>query len=176
MLLAHFRFAAANVDSALRVIPGGHRRFLHHEIERFAHTRGLTLQSGRGASSRILIVDDDKQLVRFLVEFLADSANVVTELAHDGFEAGQKVHVFKPDVMLLDLTMPGMNGIEICRRMKSETSTKAIRIIAMTGYYSQENIDGVVSAGAETCLHKPLDTEALQNAIGLVSNNSNNGE
>lgn len=148
--------------------PGGHRRFLHHDVERFARERGLTLLLLDDDTLRILIVDDDKQLTRYLVEFLSEHLNVVTEVAQNGFEAGQKVQKFKPDVVLLDLMMPGMSGIEVCRQLKSEPATKAIRVIAMTGVDSDENINGVLSAGAEACLKKPLDIHDLRETVGLT--------
>lgn len=146
--------------------PGGHRRFLIHEIERFAREHGLSLQRASDNTFHILIVDDDEQLTRYMYELFSDHTNVVTEIAHSGFEAGQKVQSFKPDLMLLDLMMPGINGIEVCRELKSEPSTKAIRVVAMTGHYSQENVAAILSAGAEACLKKPLEVDELLNLVG----------
>jgi CheY-like chemotaxis protein len=62
--------------------------------------------------------------------------------------------------------MPGINGIEVCRELKSDPSTKVIRVVAMTGYYSQENVNAILSAGAEACLKKPLDINQLRELIG----------
>ena len=146
--------------------PGGHRRFLIHEIERFAREHDLALQRPDDNRFQILIVDDDKQLTRYLSEFFSDYRNVVIEIAHNGFEAGQKVQRFKPDLMLLDLMMPGISGIEVCRELKSDPATKAIRVVAMTGHYSQENVNAILSAGAEACLKKPLDINELRELIG----------
>ncbi len=148
--------------------PGGHRRFTRQEVERFAREHELTLQPAPDPRLRILIVDDDKQFSGYLVELLTGlSTEVVVETASDGFEAGQKIQTFQAHIVLLDLMMPGMNGFQVCRMLKSAPATKGIRIIAMTAYPGKENVDLIMAAGAEKCLSKPLEAEALLQAIGL---------
>ncbi len=148
--------------------PGGHRRFSRAEVERFALQRGIRLERGGRDRLRVLIVDDDKQLTRYLVELLDTLSDAVaTDTAYDGFEAGQKVRTFVPHVVLLDLMMPGIDGLSVCRLLKGDPATRSIRIVAMTGYYSKENVERILAAGAEVCLAKPLDTSALARAIGL---------
>jgi len=148
--------------------PGGHRRFLRHDVERFARERGIALQLPEGDSLRILIVDDDKQLAGYLVELLANQErSISTQTAHDGFEAGAKVQIFRPHVMLLDLMMPGLDGFGVCRQMQQDPNTKAVRIIAMTGYYTAGNVQRILASGAEVCLPKPLPNDELLEAIGL---------
>ena len=152
-----------------RTTAGGHRRFLYKDIEKFAKERDLTLLTTHEDVLRILIVDDDTQLAGFLVELLTgfDTA-VETEVAHDGFSAGRKLQEFEPDIMLLDLMMPGMNGFDVCHQLKDVLLRKSLRIIAMTGFPSKENIDRIINAGAETCLAKPLNEILLLQTIGLT--------
>jgi len=139
--------------------PGGHRRFLREAVEQFA--KQCKIESQRH-DLRILVVDDDKQVTGFLVEWLAglDEPFVVSS-ATDGFDAGSKVHTFEPDVILLDLMMPKLDGFEVCRRIKSDPDTSDIRVIAMTGHMSLENQQRILEAGAETCISKPVDTTLL---------------
>lgn len=147
---------------------GGHRRFLLPEVERFARERGLSLQFPGNQNMSILIVDDNVELAKYLAELLQNIDQPIDiELASDGFEAGRKVESFNPDIVLLDLMMPGLDGFEVCKRLKAETSTQSIRIIAMTGFYSNENVARIIQAGAEICLAKPFKAEALLDAIGL---------
>lgn len=149
--------------------PGGHRRFTHEEVERFAREYGIELQSHGDTRLRILVVDDDPQFAGYLVELLADlPGEVVIETAHDGFEAGRKIATFHAHIVLLDLMMPGMNGFEVCRMLKADPATRDTRIIALTGHPSQENSDSILAAGAEACLGKPLDPAALFAAIDLT--------
>ncbi len=148
--------------------PGGHRRFARDEIERFAREHGTVLQPPIRNGFRILIVDDERQTATYLSELLSGiSEHVMVQVAHDGFDAGRLVQSFKPRVILLDLRMPGLNGIEVCRRLKDDRTTKSIRIIGMTGYPSEENIRGFEEAGVEVCLGKPFDRAQLLQVIGF---------
>lgn len=148
--------------------PGGHRRFLPREVENFARERGLTLNLGNGDVLRILIVDDDEQYLRYLVKLLQGfPEQVITETAMDGFVAGLKIREFEPHIVLLDLMMPGLNGFEVCRLLKADPKTRAVRVIAMTGYPTPENIEQIQNAGAEVCLSKPINTQVLLEHLGL---------
>ncbi|MDH5571842.1 MAG: response regulator [Gammaproteobacteria bacterium] len=156
-----------------QITAGGHRRFLSQDIEQFAKERGLTLLTEHDNTLRILIVDDDTQLAGFLVELLTGfDTPVETEVANNGFTAGRKLQEFKPDIMLLDLMMPGMNGFDVCHQLKEKPLNKPLRIIAMTGFPTRENIDRIINAGAEICLAKPLDENLLLHTIGLTQINS----
>jgi len=144
--------------------PGGHRRFLPAEIERFAQERGLILNSGvdSNSASKILIADDDEQLREYLAELLKGLAHQVeVETAKDGFEAGLKINEFMPHILLLDLLLPGLDGFKVCRQLKAGAKTKDIRVIAISGQCSNENVEKIMAAGAEACLPKPLDEKLL---------------
>lgn len=151
---------------AASTTPGGHRRFAREEVETFARQRNLRAKRSSTAATRILVVDDDLQLADFLLEWL-DSAlpGCKVEIARDGFEAGQKVLVFQPEAILLDLMMPGMDGFQVCARIKSDPATRHVRIFAMTGYPSPENVTRILAAGAEQCFAKPLDLAELRDAL-----------
>lgn len=148
--------------------PGGHRRFLQEDLLRFARQRGLALAIPDDSSQRVLIVDDHEVFARSLVEILEFTTPTITpELAYDGFEAGRKIQSFQPHIILLDLMMPGMNGFEVCKKLKDGPSTKAIRVIGMTGYFSAETKARIMAAGAESCLLKPFDRATLLAVIGV---------
>ncbi|MBN4079022.1 response regulator [Beggiatoa alba] len=151
--------------------PGGHRRFAEGEVARFAGQHYHAAATVNDVH-RILIVDNDVQLAGFLVELLQGLPDsVVTEVAHDGFEAGQKLLVFHPHTVLLDLMMPGLKGFEVCRRIKQNPKTCDIRVMMMTGYHTPENVQNALAAGAETCLVKPIDKIKLFKAIMLGKSN-----
>lgn len=149
---------------------GGHRRFIYQDVEKFARERNLTMLSTENTVPRILIVDDDEQLAKFLIELLSSPDNQPQiEVACDGFDAGRKIQSFNPDILLLDLMMPGMNGFDVCHQLKNDPACKSIRIIAMTGYPTPENVERIITAGAEVCLSKPLDEKLLLETIGLTA-------
>jgi len=119
---------------------------------------------------RILIVDDDLNLSRLIQGLIQErDANVETEIAHDGFEAGVKVESFRPHALVLDLMMPGIDGFEVCRRLRARPTLNHIRIVAVTGFASPENVDRILAAGADACLEKPIDSERLLTELGLVA-------
>lgn len=147
------------------VTPGGHRRFRQDEVERFARQWN---PAGNKGPLRILIVDDDKGVVGFLKELLEGGEHqTVVETAFDGFDAGRKVHAFAPNIVLLDLMMPGIMGTEVCRQIKQMPGHADVRVIAMSGYLSPESEAELLAAGAECCLTKPIDTTRLLKQIGL---------
>lgn len=139
---------------------GGHRRFLRETVEQFAkQSKAVTPRS----PLRVLIVEDDKQVAGFLVEWLIglEMPVITVGTAVNGFEAGRKVHSFEPDIILLDLMMPELDGFEVCAQIKADPNTRNIRVIAMTGHLSLENEQRILEAGAEICIAKPLDTKLL---------------
>lgn len=139
--------------------PGGHRRFLRNSVEQFAKQNKPVPPRN---NLRLLVVDDDKQVAGFLVEWLTGlNEPFIVDSAADGFEVGSKVHTFEPDIILLDIMMPKLDGIAVCRQIKANPNTHDIRVIAMTGYPSQENLQRILEAGAEICVPKPLDTKFL---------------
>jgi CheY-like chemotaxis protein len=78
-----------------------------------------------------------------------------------------KVESFRPHALLLDLMMPGMDGFEVCRRLRARPTLNHVRIVAMTGFPSPDNVERIMAAGADACLPKPLDTERLLAELGL---------
>ena len=126
------------------------------------------LFSKSGGPLRILIVDDDVQFSTFLLEYFSMlEAPVEVTAAHNGLVAGRMMYEFEPQVVLLDLKMPGMDGQQVCRQLKTAHTTKDIRVIAMSGFFSRDDQRRILDAGAEVCLLKPFTPDVLLNAIGL---------
>ena len=83
----------------------------------------------------------------------------------NGFDAGRLLYTFSPDIIILDLIMPGLDGFEVCRNIKSDPLTKHMKIIAVTGYPSRDNIQKIKSEGASSYMVKPLDYRELHKTI-----------
>ena len=149
--------------------PGGHRRFLKTDMLEFARSRNLHLKEIKSNKQRVLIIDDDKQFSGYLLKLLEQySDQFDVDVANDGFNAGIKVPEFKPDIVLLDFMMPGLDGFQVCQHLMASKYGKSIRVIAMTGYHTLENIEQILAAGAEACLYKPIDRERLFKLLGIT--------
>ena len=148
--------------------PGGHRRFMVSEVERFSNQRGLRVKQTSQLKMSVLIVDDDVQFARYLQKLLGKfSDDLEVDIATDGFDAGLKIREEEPDVVLLDLMMPGLDGFSVCKRIKLTPTTSDVRVIAMTGYPSEEKINKILAAGAEVCLSKPIDKDELIKVLDI---------
>ena len=153
-----------------RTTAGGHRRFHVDDIRSFAKERNIDLalpESGLNPG-RVLIVDDDRALNGFLCAlFETELPEVEVHSAYDGFEAGRKVGALKPGVVLLDIMMPGVDGVQVCRSLKADAATEAIRVVAMTGHYSAELETQILTAGAEVLLRKPFESSVVIEQCGF---------
>ena len=88
--------------------------------------------------------------------------------ASDGFEAGRLVATSRPDVVVLDLRMPGLDGFHVCRTIKAAPETSGTTVIAITGFYSPEIEARILECGALRCFAKPVEPEVLGQCIDQV--------
>ncbi|MGD9601008.1 MAG: response regulator [Gammaproteobacteria bacterium] len=147
--------------------PGRHRRFRRQDVDRFAAAHGIAIAGERlDVTPRVLVVDDERAVADYLAEFL-NAHGASAAVAYDGFDAGRKVQGFRPDILLLDLRMPRLDGFEVCAQLKADAATRDIRILAMTGVPTRENSLRILAAGAEHCFPKPLDHTQLLQVLGL---------
>ncbi len=110
--------------------------------------------------SKILVVDDVPQNVRLLeISLKAEGYNVIS--AYSGQEALDKVRTEKPDLVLLDIMMPGMDGYEVCRRLRENKSTRALPVVMITAYEEKEKKLEAVDTGADDFIRKPFERYEL---------------
>jgi excisionase family DNA binding protein len=149
--------------------PGGQSRIRVTDFQRFLDHYGLPpFDPAPSEHGKLLIVDDDAPLLRMMETFFTQTTDYQCATAANGFEAGIKAAIFRPDVMILDLMMPGLNGIEVCQRIKSMPETRHIRVLAITGHPERGRQEGVLAAGAEACLVKPVALETLHQHVGRL--------
>ena len=143
------------------VTPGGHHRIVKDDLESFLTENGMYPLAARTfPRNRVLIVDDDP-MVREIISQMLSRYKYEVETAGDGFEAGIKVVQFKPDLVILDLIMPRMDGFEVCRYLKKDPITSGIKILALTGYDTGEHREKIMEAGADDYLTKPVEEDIL---------------
>jgi excisionase family DNA binding protein len=135
--------------------PGGHCRIELAELQRFLRQYGMPLYPTSAPDIRILIVDDEPYIVDLFVDLLTgDPRGFKLDTATDGYDALIKVGMFQPSILILDVFMPHLDGIAVCRRLKANPDTQAIKILGITGY--PHLIPALMEAGADACLSKPL--------------------
>ena len=155
--------------SAFRT-PGGHRRIRREDLVMFMRENGLPLpdELKQGSGRRkVLVVDDEASICELIAEHLSSRPENPCEVstASDGFEAGRLVATFRPEVVILDLRMPGLDGFQVCKTIKADPETAATMVVAMTGYHTPETEARILECGAIRCFAKPVEPAALARFI-----------
>ena len=139
--------------------PGGHRRIDLDEFQRFLRAeRRPAYPVASDARTRVLLVDDEPLVVQMLHDLLLDGAFAI-ETATDGYEALVKVGTFRPALIILDVVLAGLDGIEACRCLRRLPETRVVRILGVTGHPSMVPV--LLGAGADACVTKPLDVDVV---------------
>jgi CheY-like chemotaxis protein len=108
-----------------------------------------------------VLVVDDEPLTRNLLRLMLEPAGFQVTGVESGAEAMQTVQTLRPDVIVLDLMMPYMDGIEVCRRLRSDSVTAGVPIIMLSGNFHREAIEKGLQAGANRYLAKPMSRTSL---------------
>ena len=116
------------------------------------------LESGK---RKVLIVDDDEELVELMVDVFERDGRFDVRSANNGFDAGMLVKEFRPDLVVLDVMLPDINGKEVCQRVRSDSNLEAVKIICISGMVEQDKIAELRVAGANDFLNKPFPIEKL---------------
>lgn len=158
--------------------PGGHRLYDEEATLsairkiQFLNKQGLTIEqikkdlTSSYGKKKILVIDDEPE-VGELVLGLAENnfPSVEVKTVYNGFAAGRILNEFLPDMIILDIMLPGVNGFEVCKQIKSSELHKNVKILAITGYDSPENREKMLACGASDFLAKPMDLTVLKKKI-----------
>ncbi|SIO29544.1 PAS domain S-box-containing protein [Singulisphaera sp. GP187] len=120
-------------------------------------------RNGRGR--RLLVVDDNADTVRSMARLLRLKGHEVAT-ASTGFEAVERVNEFKPEIVLLDIGLPGMDGYQVAQKLRAENGHEGLLIIAISGYGQDDDRRRSTSSGFDHHLVKPIDHDALLTLIG----------
>ena len=119
-------------------------------------------------SRRILVVDDNEDSAESLSVLLRLQGHVV-ESAHDGRHALEAAERFRPDVILLDIGMPGMNGYDVCREIRKQPWGARMLLLAQTGWGQDQDRQRTKDAGFNGHLTKPIDFDRLEEILTDLS-------
>jgi len=120
----------------------------------------LSELSAATATPTVLIVEDDPE-TRSLYLSIFEQDGFRIQQAHNGLQALEKAMEIAPDLIITDIAVPGIDGIELCRRLRADERTRAIPVLAVTGYGDRQYPDRVIDAGANHVLFKPCGPEEL---------------
>jgi len=168
------RYCAVTNDGVLKWIksgklrafstPGGHYRVSAEDFRSFLEKFDIPVDEaffqGAQRERAVLVVDDEpniRDIVSRLLKELDPSMRV--EEACDGYEAGIKIGSLQPDLVIMDVMMPRVDGISLCRSVRDNPRTRHIKVLAITAFPEQDNVKKMYDAGADLCLIKPLQFE-----------------
>jgi CheY-like chemotaxis protein len=113
--------------------------------------------------ARVLVIDDEPDVVRLILKVLSGRGHIV-QTARDGATALQRVKLEAPDVILLDSDLPKIDGAEVCRRLKTDTTTQQIPVVMMTSEYI-DIYDVGADGGPDAFVVRPFVREVLANVV-----------
>jgi CheY-like chemotaxis protein len=108
----------------------------------------------------VLVVEDDPETRRCYADALLRGGFEIHQ-AHNGLQALQMAFELQPSLILTDIAVPGIDGIELLRRLRADKRTASIPVIAITGYDDRQYVDRARGAGASHVLAKPCDSDLL---------------
>lgn len=112
------------------------------------------------SAGRILVVDDHPSNLK-LVRVILECEGFEVQTAQTGVEAMAHLAGFRPELVLMDLQLPGMDGFELTRRIKADPATRGVVVVAATAYAMKGDRERAMEAGCDGYLAKPLDTRRL---------------
>jgi len=143
-------------------VPGSRfRRIPRDQLYSFMRDNNIPTDALDSGKRKILIVDDDVDLVDLLVDHFSHDARFEVRSVNNGFGAGMMIKEFGPDLVVLDVMLPDINGMEVCQLVRSDKTMDEVRIICISGMVEQDKIQQLRDAGANDFMKKPFDIDAL---------------
>ena len=150
-------------------VPGSRfRRIPRQSLVKFMKENRIPLDAIESGKRKVLIVDDDAEIVELLVDVLERDGRFETKTASSGYEAGMATEKFRPELILLDYMLPDVNGNIVCQAIKSNPEFENIKIIIVSGVVKQDEITQLLKSGAEDFIRKPFDVTELISKISEV--------
>jgi two-component system, OmpR family, response regulator len=143
-------------------VPGSRfRRIPRDQLFAFMKDNGIPTDALESGKRKVLIVDDDQELVDLMVDLFDRDGRFDIRTANNGFDAGMLVKEFRPDLVVLDVMLPDINGREVCQRVRSDHTLEAVKIICISGMVEQDKVAELRASGANDFLQKPFAVEKL---------------
>ncbi len=150
-------------------VPGSRfRRIPRKNLVRFMQDNNIPLDTIESGKRKILIVDDDSEIVELLEDVLERDGRYEIKTASSGYEAGMATEKFRPELILLDYMLPDVNGNVVCQAIRRNPEFENIKIIIISGVVKQDEIAQLLKSGAEDFVRKPFNITELTDKISAV--------
>ncbi|MEM0914468.1 MAG: response regulator [Planctomycetota bacterium] len=147
-------------------VPGSRfRRIPRDELIKFMRDNGIPVENLEGGKSRILVVDDDPQILELFRDILADDDRYEVRTAATGYDAGIVTEQFRPHLIVLDYMLPDINGNKVCETIRQNGELNSTRIIVVSGVVNREEVDDLLRCGADEFIKKPFNVDHLVKRI-----------
>jgi len=150
-------------------IPGSKfRKIPRDSLVKFMKENSIPMQNIQSGKKRLLIVDDDAEIVELMEDVLVRDGRFEVKSASTGYDAGITTQQFRPDLILLDYMLPDINGNIVCKTIRKNPEFASTRIIIISGVINQSEIDDLLGAGAEAFIKKPFSIVEMVDKIAEV--------
>ena len=122
---------------------------------------GIPTEALESGKRKVLIVDDDEELVELLKDTFERDGRFDVRTANNGFDAGMLVKEFRPDLVVLDVMLPDINGREVCVRVRSDSTLDDVKIVCISGMVEADKVADLKAAGANDFVQKPFAVDKL---------------
>jgi excisionase family DNA binding protein len=143
-------------------VPGSRfRRIPREALYKFMKDNGIPTDALESGKRKVLLVDDDADLVLLMNKVLDEDGRFDVRIASNGFDAGMMVKDYRPDIIVLDVMLPDINGKEVCQRVRADSTLEDVRILCISGMVEEDRIQELRLAGADDFMHKPFEIDVL---------------
>ena len=143
-------------------VPGSRfRRIPRDVLYKFMKENGIPTDALESGRRKALVVDDDEELVELIRDALEADGRFEVRVANNGFDAGMMVKEYRPDILVLDVMLPDINGKEVCQRVRMDSTLDDTKIICISGMVEADKIQELKDAGANDFVQKPFEIESL---------------
>lgn len=143
-------------------VPGSKfRRIPREALYKFMKDNQIPTDALESGKRKVLVVDDEPDIVDIIRQGLLDDGRFEIKVAANGFDAGMMVKEYRPDLIVLDVNLPDINGKEVCHRVRADQNLEEVRIICISGEVMEDRIQELKLAGADDFVQKPFDIDVL---------------
>jgi excisionase family DNA binding protein len=143
-------------------VPGSRfRRIPREALYKFMKDNGIPTDALESGKRKVLLVDDDADLLKLMTDVLEEDGRFEIRVASNGFDAGMMVKEYRPDMIVLDVMLPDINGKEVCHRVRADSTLEDVRILCISGMIEEDKVQELRLSGADDFLPKPFEIDEL---------------